>query len=530
MTRRAKPKTPAKVDGRRCGIYTRKSTAAGLEQEFNTLEAQYEACQRYIAGQPGWRIVPRRYDDGGFTGANLDRPAFRRLLADIDAGEIDIVVVYKVDRLSRSLLDFAQVMDRFNRAGAAFVSVTQNFSTADAIGRLTLHMLMSFAEFERSMISERTRDKVHAARRKWKWTGGVVPLGYTLVEGRLVVDEVEAVVVREIFSLYEQHHSAVAVASLLNGQGRTTKHHRANNGHVRRSSPWTKNTVLHTLRNPLYAGYMTCGPEELNEGEHDAIIDRQRWHAMRERLGHGQAGNKTFARNPEYLLRGILKCGACGKAMTPATARGRKGVPYRYYRCVTRDKQGAKACTGKQLSAPAIEAFIVERLREAIAAGDFVAEVHERLTEWKTTRRADLETERKAIRIKIKALSKEGNSLVDALTQTEGKARRLLEEKMADVGEQLSVHEARQQEIDHVLASLDKAVLETQWVADILSNFEAVWEAMTIENRGRLMRAVVEKVEVNEETGLVTAVLVDLSPEVTPRKPEGRTTRKGKDE
>ncbi len=157
-------------EARRCAIYTRKSTAIGLELEFNSLDAQREACEQYIAAraQEGWQLVPERYDDGGFTGANIERPAFQRLLADLDAGKLDVVVVYKVDRLSRSLLDFAQVMDRFNKANVAFVSVTQNFSTADAMGRLTLNMLMSFAEFEREMIAERTRDKIAASRRKGK--------------------------------------------------------------------------------------------------------------------------------------------------------------------------------------------------------------------------------------------------------------------------------------------------------------------------------------------------------------------------
>ena len=243
---------------RRCAIYTRKSTSIGLDQDFNTLDAQREACERYIEGQAhdGWQLIPDHYDDGGFTGANLERPAFQRLITDIEAGKIDIVVVYKVDRLSRSLLDFSQVMDRFNQAGAAFVSVTQNFSTADAMGRLTLNMLMSFAEFEREMIAERTRDKIAAARRKGKWTGGPVPLGYDVVDKRLVINDLEAVVVRELFDLYEQHRSALTTARVLNERGRTTKRHRAKNGNLRKSRKWTKDAVLRVLKNSVIAGLM----------------------------------------------------------------------------------------------------------------------------------------------------------------------------------------------------------------------------------------------------------------------------------
>src|SRR5271169_3207981 len=208
---------------RRCAIYTRKSTSVGLEQDFNSLDAQREACAAYIKKQPSWVLADERYDDGGFTGANIERPAFQRLLTDIDAKRIDVVVVYKVDRLSRSLLDFAKLMERFNRAGASFVSVTQNFSTADAMGRLTLNMLMSFAEFEREMIGERTRDKIAAARRKGKWTGGPIPLGYGVKDKRLVVNEAEAALVREIFVLYVEQRSTLAVARLLNEENRSTK-------------------------------------------------------------------------------------------------------------------------------------------------------------------------------------------------------------------------------------------------------------------------------------------------------------------
>jgi DNA invertase Pin-like site-specific DNA recombinase len=171
----------------------------GLEQEFNSLDAQRESALAYIRRQPGWTVVDTQYDDGGFTGANIERPAFQRLLADIEARKIDVVVVYKVDRLSRSLLDFAKVMERFSASGASFVSVTQNFSTADAMGRLTLNMLMSFAEFERSMISERTRDKIAASRRRGQWTGGPCPFGYSVKEKKLYVNDLEAHVVREVF-------------------------------------------------------------------------------------------------------------------------------------------------------------------------------------------------------------------------------------------------------------------------------------------------------------------------------------------
>src|SRR3954449_3156032 len=199
----------------RCAIYTRKSTEEGLEQSFNTLQAQRESAETYILSHKpeGWQTVPTVYNDGGFSGASLERPALRQLLADIEAHRIDCVVVYKVDRLSRSLLDFTRLLSVFDKRGVSFVSVTQDFNTGTSMGRLTLHILLSFAQFEREIISERTRDKLSAARRKGKWIGGIPALGYDVApEGRrLLVNEPEAVIVREIFGLYLQHHSVLAV-------------------------------------------------------------------------------------------------------------------------------------------------------------------------------------------------------------------------------------------------------------------------------------------------------------------------------
>jgi DNA invertase Pin-like site-specific DNA recombinase len=511
MRKRRNGSTRSAPDTRRCAIYTRKSTTIGFDQEFNTLDAQREACELYIEGQAhdGWQFIPEQYDDGGFTGANLARPAFQRLLADIEAGKIDIVVVYKVDRLSRSLLDFAQVMGRFNRAGAAFVSVTQNFSTADAMGRLTLNMLMSFAEFEREMIAERTRDKIAASRRKGKWTGGPVPLGYDVVDKHLVINELEAVVVREIFDTYEQHRSALTVAHLLNERGRATKRHRAKNGNVREARKWTKDAVLRILRNPVLAGHMASG-DELFEAEHTAIIDRDRWRQAMELLDRNAGKKKQRGRNPAYLLRGILRCGRCGQAMTPASTRKKGGAEYRYYRCVTRDKEGTKACLSGPLSADAIEAFIVDRLRGATTDGSLARDVQKKLQGNIEAQRKTIEAERRALPGAIAKLSTEGRNLVETLGQAKGTAHRLLEERIEDIGDQLAKYERKLTEVQRALVALDQTEIETQWVVESLTHFDAVWEAMSLENRGCLVRAIVEKVKVDEPSGQVTAVLLDL--------------------
>src|SRR5580692_2697856 len=205
----------------RCAVYTRKSTEEGLDQEFNSLQAQREAAEAYIKSQRqlGWTVLPQPYDDGGFTGGNIERPALKRLLEDIEAHRVDCVMVYKVDRLSRSLLDFARLMDLFDQRSVSFVSVTQQFNTTTSLGRLTLNILLSFAQFERDIIGERTRDKMSAARRRGKWVGGTPVLGYDVEGGRLVVNESEANQVREIFELYRRQASLEAVAEELGRRG-----------------------------------------------------------------------------------------------------------------------------------------------------------------------------------------------------------------------------------------------------------------------------------------------------------------------
>ncbi|MDC0714280.1 recombinase family protein [Stigmatella sp. ncwal1] len=506
------------ADTKRCAIYTRKSTAAGLEMEFNSLDAQREACLAYVQRQPGWGLVDERYDDGGFTGANMERPAFQRLLQDVDAGRVDVVVVYKVDRLSRSLLDFAKVMERLNAAGASFVSVTQNFSTADAMGRLTLNMLMSFAEFEREMIAERTRDKVAAARRKGKWTGGRAPLGYDVKDKRLVVNEYEAVVVREAFALYLQHQNASAVARLLNEKGRRTKRYEAQSGATREARAWTTQDVLRLLSSPLYAGFVAYG-NETHPGEHPALVDRSTFHQVKDMLEGRSPGLQYHGRNPDYVLRGLLRCDLCGEAMTPGSTR--KGArEYRYYRCTTRDRRGKEACRAAPISAPALEDFVVARLRDVSVGEGFAAQVHARLA-------ARLEEKHKALRAEHAQLPKdmarravESEKWVDSLSKLEGPARRLVEEKLTAAEEEAADMRKRLAEVERALDAMEGERLEAAWVAQALADFDAVWNALTATNRGRLLRALVGRVVVNEVTGRVDVHLVHSGEAAATRREE----------
>jgi site-specific DNA recombinase len=356
----------------RCAIYTRKSTEEGLDQEFNSLEAQREAAEAFIKSQRhlGWTLVARRYDDGGFTGGNLDRPALKRLLEDVDAQRIQCVVVYKVDRLSRSLLDFARLIDRFEQRSVSFVSVTQQFNTTTSLGRLTLNILLSFAQFEREIIGERTRDKMSAARRKGKWTGGTPVLGYDVDPrgGGLMVHEKEAQRVREIFRLYESHSSVPAVLEELEKRRWTSKSWTTKQGMRRQGRPFSKATLRRLLTNAVYIGKVEH-KGVLYAGEHAAIVDAEVWEKVNAEL-RARPGRNGVVRTPQNaLLRGVLYCGSCSQPMA-ATYTAHGGRRYRYYVCRAGRANGVQACAAKSIAARFLEQSVIEQVRAALHAPD----------------------------------------------------------------------------------------------------------------------------------------------------------------
>jgi site-specific DNA recombinase len=337
----------------RCAVYTRKSSEEGLEQEFNSLHAQREACESYIASQrsEGWVLVRDRYDDGGISGGTLERPALKRLLADIEDGLIDVVVVYKIDRLSRSLMDFSKLVEVFDLAGVTFVSVTQSFSTTTSMGRLTLNILLSFAQFEREVTAERIRDKIRASRMKGMWMGGTVPLGYEVRDRKLVVHEAEAAIVGTIFERFVEIGSATVLARELRKEGACTK----------RGNPIDKGYLYKCLNNPVYIG-MAVHKGTAYPGEHKAIIDQALWDKVHAILGENARTRsaRTRAQTPA-LLKGLI-FGPSGAAMSPTHTR--KGVRlYRYY--VSQDvlKRGPNACPVGRVPAAEIEAAVVGQLR-----------------------------------------------------------------------------------------------------------------------------------------------------------------------
>ena len=350
-----------------CAIYTRKSVSDGLERDFTTLDAQRESCESYIASQKneGWICSSEKYDDGGFTGANIDRPALQRLMTDIKASKVNCVVVYKVDRLSRSLLNFSELLSVFEEHGVTFVSITQHFNTQNSMGRLTLNILLSFAQFEREIISERTRDKMGAAKRKGKWVGGRPPLGYSIdkEKHKLVINQKEAEIIHKIFNTYIEKRSLLSATMTMNELGYTTKQHTSENGRKFGGIQFRSNGMQQLLRNPLYTGKILYHGE-IYPGEHEAIITDETFQKVQSILVENRPDWKMTKKIKHVgLLSGLLRCKACNCAMYYCYNIKASKYKYYYYLCMSASKRGYKTCPTRLLSAQKIEQKIVELLR-----------------------------------------------------------------------------------------------------------------------------------------------------------------------
>lgn len=346
----------------RCAVYTRKSSEEGLEQEFNSLDAQREACEAYVMSQraEGWLLVADRYDDGGVSGATLERPALKRLLADIDAKKVDVVVVYKIDRLSRALMDFAKLVEVFDRNEVTFVSVTQSFNTTTSMGRLTLNILLSFAQFEREVIGERIRDKFAASRRKGMWMGGWAPLGYDIKERKLIVNEREADLIRSIFTRFARGTPPRQLIEVLTKEGALNK----------QGKPIEKGYLYRVLNNRVYLGE-AVHKGSAHPGEHDPIIDRNLWdqvHALIDPSPRARA-QRPLGRTPA-MLKGLI-FGPTGAAMTPAHTR-KNGKLYCYYVTTDLVRNGTSTCPVRRVPAAQIEAVVISQIRSMAQAPEII--------------------------------------------------------------------------------------------------------------------------------------------------------------
>jgi DNA invertase Pin-like site-specific DNA recombinase len=349
----------------RCAIYTRKSTEHGLEQEFNSLDAQREACEAFIKSQAfqGWKTLPQQYNDPAYSGGNLDRPALKRLLADIDAGKVDVIVVYKIDRLTRSLADFAKLVEAFDAKSVSFVAVTQQFNTTTSMGRLTLNVLLSFAQFERELSAERVRDKVAASRRKGKWTGGTVPLGYHAKDKKLIIDKSEAETVRTIYRLYLELGSFSKLVAELDRRKIVTKCRNTKVAKYRGGIPFTYGPLAYFLKNRIYIGETHHGGKWF-KGEHEAILDRQTFDRVQELLK-----SNTIKRRIKFSESGALLQGKLfddnGNRMSPSFS-SKNGVRYRFYVSTALHGRTHKAGSVTRISAPEIEGLVEAALSEKL--------------------------------------------------------------------------------------------------------------------------------------------------------------------
>src|SRR6202162_5273328 len=364
----------------RCAVYTRKSTEEGLEQAFNSLHAQREACEAFISSQrhEGWTLLPQHYDDGGFSGGTMDRPALHQLLADIRAGKVDIIVCYKVDRLTRSLADFAKIVEIFDEKGVSFVSVTQQFNTTTSMGRLTLNVLLSFAQFEREVTGERIRKKIAASKQKGMWMGGMPPLGYRVRDHKLIIVPGEADTVRHIFRRYLALGSVRLLRDELQLQGVVSKQWTSSSGRSWGGRPIARGALYLMLQNRIYHGEIVHKDKHY-PGEHEAIIAPQLWDAVQARLTANAVERSTGERAKHPSLLAGLLFDADGNRRTPTHAV-KKGRRYRYYvshPLITQARAGSPG--GLRLPAPEIEQLVANRIRQFLSEPDSILEAAEQL-------------------------------------------------------------------------------------------------------------------------------------------------------
>ena len=365
---------PSPVPKLRCAIYTRKSSDEGLEQEFNSLDAQRDACEAYVLSQAGegWQVHPEHYDDGGFSGGNIQRPGLQRLLRDVEAGRVQVVVLYKVDRLTRSLGDFSKIVEVLDRAGASFVSVTQAFNTTTSMGRLTLNMLLSFAQFEREVTGERIRDKIAASKRKGMWMGGSPPLGYEPDGRTLTINQVEAETIRMIFTRYLELGTVNALRVELKEAGVVSKRWTMKSGVDRGGEPFSRGALHYLLRNRIYVGEIAHKGEH-HPGLHPPLISHDLFTAVQAKLLTNR-GDKRRARAglPPRIkapLQGLISDDR-GQPMSPTTTRKPDGRTYRYYvSSPTQEGQVAQANSRVRIPAEEVEALVLDRAGRLLNPG-----------------------------------------------------------------------------------------------------------------------------------------------------------------
>jgi site-specific DNA recombinase len=487
----------------RVGIYARVSTDERLGQAFNSIHHQREACESYVNAHrgEGWSGVAEDYSDGGFTGANTTRPALQRLIADVEAGKIDVVLTYKLDRLSRSMRDFLNLLHFFDEHNVSFVSVSQSFDTTTPIGKMTLNLLASFGEFERQVTAARTKDKLGAARRRGKYVGGYLVLGYDRAPegGHLVVNGDEAEMVREIFRLFLANRSLVATLGELDRRKWTSKKWKTRDGKDFGGGRFDAHKLRRLLGHHIYEGRVLF-EGTLYDGEHAAIISPKVFREVQQVLDAGRRDTRPGAAN-KYgcLLRGLLFCG-CGSPMvhTPTTRGSRI---FRYYRCAATMRRGAATCSTRLVRAALIEDSVVAQVRRIGTDTRLQHETFQQAV-------AQIATERRAARVEARRLKREVAAgkrdlvrLVDTLTRTTGSAASAVQEQLAVAQERLAAIEARLAEVLTTVESLAAQQVDEADVARALQDFEGLWSVLVLAEKERLLHLLISAVRYDGANG-----------------------------
>ena len=482
---------------KRAAIYCRKSVLPAIEQDFSSIDNQRERGEAFVTSQ-GWHLIPTTYADAGLSGGNTERPALQQLLQDAEAGYVDVIVVYKLDRLSRSLLDFLQIHRFLERLGVSIISVTEPIDTSTPMGRGFVNVLLSFAQMEREVAAERTRDKIEAARRRGQWTGGRPVLGYDSVDGKLIVNKDEADQVVTIFELYDADPSLTNVVRKLNRRGWTQKLWTTKTGHECGGSPWNRASLRTLLTNPLYAGHQRLGGETF-KGEHERIVPKRLWDRVQQLLD-GRPTRRSTSNGAGYLLRGLFRCAACDSAMTPHGTK-RKGRSYRYYTCSRSQKSGDGTCPTPSVQATRVEKFVIDQIRHIGADPNLQEETFRQAIAQVKAQRRGLRAEAKRIERDLVTVRADVERLVGGLTRATGPAADAVAAELGRAQERLATLEARQVEVREQIATLKAQEIDREELAIALQEFDPIWDALLTPERERVMKLLIDRIDYNGEAG-----------------------------
>ncbi len=485
----------------RAAIYTRKSTATGLDSDFTSLHNQRERAEAYAASQ-GWTVLSTNYEDPGISGGTMDRPGLQKLLHDIEAKSVDAIIVYRLDRLSRSMVDFVQLHAFLEKHGVALISVCESINTGTPHGRMIVNVLVSFGQYERELASDRTRDKLSASRRKGKFTGGFPVLGFDLDSkgGRLIPNEPEVETVREIFRLFLERRSLVDVAGELNRRGVTLKRWSTKNGKVYGGGRFNRVNLHRMLTNYVYVGKVLF-EDTLYDGEHEGIVSPRVFHEVQRILHENRRDGGASHRNQHgALLRGLLRCAACGTAMVHSPTK-KGGRVYRYYRCTNSVRRGAESCPSRSIPAAKVEEFVVAQIRRTGADPALQRATFEQALAQVAAQRRGARAEIKRCERDLTSTRRDVERLVSTLSRTTGSAAQAVHAELEKAQERVATLESRLVEVRTEEAAIAAQPVDEADVAQALAEFDEIWSVLLVGERERILKLLIAAIRYDGATG-----------------------------